>query len=156
MAEENKEILAGDKAMKRVKGNGVLLGQKPKLGSIVLKPSNGRFGAKESIARVPFDYGCKLGATDTNNRRQGVVFQPVAVSSNLAKEKYTIVRIVERKTMASNTGKENDHFIFGSTTGSVSVGSSGTPIVGSVPGRPPDELVGKQVEASVNLKSTMK
>lgn len=46
----NKDILAGAKATKWAKGNGVVMSQKHKLGSIVLKPTNGRFEAKESVS----------------------------------------------------------------------------------------------------------
>lgn len=50
MVKGDNDNMAKEKSLKRAKGKGILLGQKSKVGSVVLKPSNGRFGVKESVA----------------------------------------------------------------------------------------------------------
>lgn len=76
------------------------------------------------------------------NQGQGVHFQPVTVSSKLAKNKHVVVRIVEPKNLASRTGKENDRFVFGSQNGGDPRGSSTSQPICTVPRRPSDEPMG--------------
>lgn len=77
------------------------------------------------------------------------------MSSKLASDRHSVVRILDRRNLVSNSRKENTTFIFGSKIAVVLVGTSRVPMEGFAHKRPLDGLVENLVQASVQLRSTI-
>ncbi|MBA0832888.1 hypothetical protein Goarm_017244 [Gossypium armourianum] len=140
----------------KAKGKGIHVASGLKMSFNILKPVNGTNGSSSSSGHLVFYDGSKMGKNTVIDGDEPFSFQPIQVRGPLDSIKHKAVKIMDKKTSVSISGKENGSFRFGETSQS-GENSSQRPMGMEEfqPIRPPDKEVRSSDQATMEVATVL-